>query len=143
MRAPVAKDAICEVDRSLIWVVDSPPNCALERAATAAALKLTTYEALIAEFRTANPAAKIYVSYPPPCFPGQWGIDDDTIHHEIIPMVQEVAQKSGATVIDMYNALSDKKALFPDTVHPNDEGAKLMAAVVYHDLTGKEAPANE
>jgi acyl-CoA thioesterase I len=101
------------------------------------------YEALIAEFRAANPAAKIYVCYPPPCFPGQWGIDDDTIHHEIIPMVRKVARKSDAKIIDMYKPFSGKKDLFPDTVHPNDEGAKLMATVVYQALTGKKAPANE
>ncbi len=104
---------------------------------------ISDYEALIAEFRAANPSAKIYVCYPTPCFPGQWGIDDDTIHHEIIPMVDQVAHSSDAKIINMYKPLSDKKDLFPDTVHPNDEGAKLMAAVVYHDLTGKEAPANE
>jgi len=101
------------------------------------------YEALIAEFRTANPSAKIYVCYPTPCYPGQWGIDDDTIHHEIIPMVDQIANKSDAKVIDMYKPLSDKKDLFPDTVHPNDKGAKLMAAVVYQALTDKKAPANE
>jgi acyl-CoA thioesterase I len=100
------------------------------------------YEALIAEFRAANPSAKIYICYPTPCFPGRWGIDDDTIHHEIIPLVQKVARKSKVKVIDLYSPFDGKKDMFPDTVHPNEDGAKMMAGIIYHVLTGKEAPAN-
>jgi acyl-CoA thioesterase I len=37
--------------------------------------------------------------------------------------------------------LAGKKELFPDTVHPNAAGAKLMATTIYQALTGKEAPA--
>jgi hypothetical protein len=33
--------------------------------------------------------------------------------------------------------------LFPDTVHPNDEGAKLMAAEVFRALTGKSLPEDK
>jgi len=100
------------------------------------------YEALIAEFRKANPAAKIYVCYPTPCFPGLWGIDDKTIHHEVIPLVRQVAHQSKAQIIDLYKPLSGKKELFPDTVHPNNDGAKLMAEIVYKALTGNKPPAS-
>lgn len=100
------------------------------------------YEALIAEFRAANPAAKFYVCYPPPCFPGRWGIDDDTIHHEIIPLIRRVARESHAKIINLYTPFADKKEMFPDTVHPNEAGAKLMTTVIYHALTGKQPPAS-
>jgi acyl-CoA thioesterase-1 len=101
---------------------------------------VSDYEALIGDFRRANPAAKFYVCYPTPCFPGRWGINDDTIHHEIIPLVHQVADDSKATVIDLYDAFAGRKDLFPDTVHPNENGARLMAADVYAVLTGKTAP---
>lgn len=99
------------------------------------------YEALIAGFRKANPQAKIYVCLPTPCFPGRWGINNGTIHDEIIPLVRQVAADTRAGVIDLNSALAGKKDLFPDTVHPNPAGARLMAAAVYHTLTGKNAPA--
>ncbi len=101
------------------------------------------YEALIAIFRNANPSAKIYVCYPTPCFPGRWGIDDDTIHHEVIPLVHQVARKSDAKVINLYKPFVGKSDLFPDTVHPNSDGAKMMADIVYHALTGKKAPEDQ
>ena len=98
---------------------------------------VSDYEALIAEFRNANSAVKIYVCYPTPCFPGRWGIDDKTIHHEVIPLIHQVARKSHAKVINLYRPFEGKKQFFPDTVHPDDAGAELMAADVYHALTGK------
>jgi lysophospholipase L1-like esterase len=95
------------------------------------------YESLIGEFHGANPAVKFFVCYPTPCFPGRWGIDDDTIHYEVVPLVHQVADHSKATVIDLYDAFAGKKDLFPDTVHPDAAGAKLMADDVYTALTGK------
>jgi acyl-CoA thioesterase-1 len=100
------------------------------------------YEALIAKFREANPKAKIYACLPTPCFPGRWGINDKTIHDEIIPLVRQVAQDSNVNIIDLNSAFAGKSELFPDTVHPNNAGAKLMTADIYHALTGKEAPEN-
>ena len=35
------------------------------------------YKALIAAFRAANPAVKVYVCLPTPDFPGRWGINED------------------------------------------------------------------
>jgi|GEM_PF-479414 len=98
------------------------------------------YEDMIAIFREINPAVKVYVCTPPPAYPGNWGINDTTIREDIAPMVRQVAKDTGATVIDLYTALSGKSQLFPDTVHPNNEGAALIAATVYHSLTGKDAP---
>jgi lysophospholipase L1-like esterase len=100
------------------------------------------YETLIAKFREANSEVKVYVCLPTPCFPGRWGINDKTIHDEIIPMVRQVAKDSNASIIDLNSALSGKGNLFPDTVHPNVAGAKLMAAAIYRALTGKEPPTD-
>lgn len=104
---------------------------------------VSDYKSLIAEFRHANRRAKIYVCYPTPCFPGRWGIDDNTIHFEILPLVHQVARQSHAKVIDLYTPFVGKPGFFPDTVHPNAAGAKMMAAVIYQALTGKQAPENQ
>ena len=49
------------------------------------------YKELIAAFHQANPAAKIFICYPTPDFPGRWGINEKTIRDEMIPMIREVA----------------------------------------------------
>jgi lysophospholipase L1-like esterase len=101
------------------------------------------YKAMIAAFRKANPAAKIFICYPTPDFPGRWGINDKTIRDEMIPMIRTVADETGVSVIDLHSALAGKADLFPDTVHPNDAGARLMAAEVFRVLTGKAPPEEE
>ena len=92
---------------------------------------------MIASFRQVNPKVKVFVCLPPPCFPGRWGINDKTIHDEVIPLIRQVATDVHATVIDLNTPLTGKAELFPDTVHPNAEGCQIMASVVYQALTGK------
>ena len=93
------------------------------------------YKEMIAAFRKTNLATKIFICYPTPDFPGRWGINEKTI--------RAVADKTGASVIDLHSALDGKAELFPDTVHPNDEGAKLVAAEIFHALTGKLPPEDK
>ena len=99
------------------------------------------YKKMIAAFRAVNPAVKIYVCTPLPAYPGRWGINGTTIREEVAPKVRQVAQETGATVIDLNTALSGKPDLFVDTVHPNVAGARLVAAAAYQTLTGNKPPA--
>ena len=88
------------------------------------------YGQLIAAFRRANPRANIFICLPTPDYPGRWGIIDETIRVEMIPMIRRIARQSHVGLIDLYKPLSGCKELFPDTVHPDAAGAKLMAAAV-------------
>ncbi len=97
------------------------------------------YKDMIAEFRKANPDVKVYLCTPVPAFQGNWGINDEGIKNGVIPMVLEVAKETKATVIDLYAALEGKGQLFPDKIHPNAEGAGLIAAEVARVLTAKAA----
>jgi len=88
------------------------------------------YEEMIKALREISAKSKIYAVLPPPAYPGRWGINDQVIKDEIIPRIKEVAEKTGVELIDVYTPLSGKPHLFPDTVHPNAEGAKLIAETV-------------
>jgi hypothetical protein len=61
----------------------------------------------------------------------------------MVPMIRTVAEETGARVIDLPSALAGKADLFPDTVHPNGEGARLMAKEIFHALTGKLPPEDQ
>jgi len=52
----------------------------------------------------------------------------------------QVAKDCKLPVIDLYAALTGKKEMFPDTVHPNGAGAGVMAAEIAKAITGKSAP---
>jgi lysophospholipase L1-like esterase len=97
-----------------------------------------SYRDMIAAFRKGNPDVRIYACLPPPAFPENWGIRDSVIVQKLIPIIQKVAKDENVSVIDLHSALEDKATCFPDKVHPNEEGAKLIAETVRSGLV----PAN-
>jgi lysophospholipase L1-like esterase len=40
-------------------------------------------------------------------------------------MIKKVAKKNKLPVIDLHSAMDGMPELFPDHIHPNEEGAKL------------------
>ena len=62
-----------------------------------------------------------------PAYQDRWGITDSIIAGEVFPIVEKVAKERGISVIDMRVPLENKENLFPDKIHPNAEGAKIMA----------------
>ena len=73
---------------------------------------------------------KVWICYPVPVFPERWGINDKTVREEVIPSVDKVAKNTGAKVIDLYKPLKGKPELVPDKVHPNKDGAKVLAETI-------------
>ena len=88
------------------------------------------YVALIESFRKLASKPVVWMCYPVPANPGRWGNTDKVMKEDVMPRLDEVAKKSGCKVIDLYSALSDKKEMFPDLVHPNAKGATLIAEAV-------------
>ena len=96
------------------------------------------YQQLIHDFQSLPSHPKIFLCKPVPAFAIQWGINDSIIVHGVIPVVEKLAKKQKLPVIDLYSALTGKGDLFPDHIHPNPEGAGLMAKAIYKSITGKE-----
>ncbi|MBI1374531.1 MAG: sialate O-acetylesterase [Phycisphaera sp.] len=95
------------------------------------------YVELIESFRKLDSKPRVWVCYPVPAYPGRWGITDKVMKEEVMPRIDEVAKQTDAPIIDLYKALSDKKELFPDTVHPNAEGAGIMMEKIAETITAK------
>ena len=70
-------------------------------------------------------------------FQTRWGINEKTVKSGVIPVIRKVARDESLTVIDLYQALSGKPAMFPDKIHPNAAGAKLMAQTIHSVLKKK------
>jgi lysophospholipase L1-like esterase len=59
------------------------------------------------------------------------------IINEIIPHIRQVAYKEHLEVIDIYSLLIDQPQMFPDKVHPNKDGATVIARRLYELLKAK------
>lgn len=96
--------------------------------------------ALIDAIRGANSKAVIFVCLPVPAFPANFGITDEVIRTEVIPLLKEIAAEKNTEVIDLYSVLEGKKEMVPDKVHPNADGYALISDAVAKALLGHFKP---
>lgn len=100
------------------------------------------YTSLIAAFRAASPRGKIFLCLPVPVVgKGNYGIREDVMAGDVDPQIRALAAEEDLPVIDLHRALDGKPDLLPDRVHPNAEGAGLMADAVYEAIMQRPAPA--
>jgi lysophospholipase L1-like esterase len=91
--------------------------------------------AMIESFQTLPSRPCILLCLPMPCFnPPSAGINDNIIKEQI-PIMRQVASDTGVEALDMHTDFLDKKDWFADGIHPNADGAVLMAKIVGHAIT--------
>lgn len=89
----------------------------------------TDYQELIEHYRGLG--AVVYVATPPTVFePGAFDISPGVLADEVVPLVEQIAVEADAPLIDIFEATNSSSNLFPDTVHPNAAGARLLAETV-------------
>jgi lysophospholipase L1-like esterase len=96
-------------------------------------------KAMIASFRTLPAKPRVLLCLPMPAFKVMWGINDEVITKEQIPILQQVASETAAEVIDLHTPFLNKQAWFADSIHPNAEGAGLMAKIIGGVIAPKAA----
>lgn len=85
---------------------------------------------LVESFQKLSSKPRVFLCYPAKAFSEAWGIRDSVIFNGVIPFVQAVAKQTGCPIIDLYTPTTRVPELFPDKIHPNEAGAKLLAEVV-------------
>ena len=96
------------------------------------------YLALIDSLRSVNPKARFLIARMTPIGSNHTRFisGTKTWHGQIQKAIETVAQASGAELIDFYEPLYHYPWMFPDAVHPDAEGAKILAKTVYQGITG-------
>lgn len=92
------------------------------------------YLDLIEYFQKLQSSPTVMICTPAPAYKNRWDINNDIISNDIIPIIYEVAKITNVKVIDLYNPLIEYTHYFPDSVHPNKEGAGFIAKIIYSYL---------
>ena len=95
------------------------------------------YKAMIDHFAALPTKPKIWLCSPAPVYQTRWGISEKGVVEGVIPQVQALAKRKGLPIIDLYAALSGKPEMFPDKIHPNAAGAKVMAETIEAAIISK------
>ena len=96
------------------------------------------YTELIASFKAANPQCKIWICRLTPIGDRHPRFRSGTRdwHAEIQKEIEKIAVHTEVGLIDLEEPLYHRPDLFPDALHPDPEGAGLLAQTVYSALTG-------
>lgn len=97
--------------------------------------------ALIRSFQELPSQPQIYLCYPIPGTRWTWGINDSTTLHHVIPYIEEVAKEMDLPIIDLYTAFIPYIHLMPDQIHPNPDGAAIIAHEIATVLNEKDKKA--
>lgn len=94
------------------------------------------YLQLVNAFKDLSSNPEIWIVLPPPIFGDKGGtISPEYYTQTLIPLIKEVANQTNLPTVDVYSALLDSSEHFPDGLHPNSEGAKLIAEEIYATIS--------
>ncbi len=89
------------------------------------------YKEFIHVFKALSSVKKILLGLPPPAFSHSWNIDPIVIQNSVVPLIKQIAKEENLQTVDFFTLFQGKEFFFPDKIHPNAEGATLMAELVY------------
>ncbi len=89
------------------------------------------YEELINQMLASVNSSRIFLVKPPPIFMNTLNLNNTNLVEGVIPRIEQLAHEQGLPIIDVYNALINHSDYFADGVHPNYDGAKIIANEIY------------
>jgi lysophospholipase L1-like esterase len=93
---------------------------------------------LIESFRALPSNPQIWLCLPVPAYGHAWSINDSVIFNGVIPFIKEVAQEENLPLVDLNTPMQGKRQYFPDTIHPNEEGQKMIAQTIFDIIFKKQ-----
>lgn len=89
--------------------------------------------ALVASFQALPSNPLIYLCYPVKYYYNEER--DNVIVTEIIPVIDEIVEEQDLMAIDLHTATENMPEHFPDNLHPNEAGTRIIAETVYAALS--------
>jgi len=89
------------------------------------------YATLIDSFQQLDSNPQILIAKPPPIFTNSSDLSSTYHSNTIIPKTEDLANKLNLPIINVYETFGDHADYFDDGVHPNSQGAELIASKVY------------
>jgi acyl-CoA thioesterase-1 len=93
------------------------------------------YSRLIASFEALDGNQAVWVVKSPPIFSTDSTYNNTYLAGTILPKIDNVTSQLDLPTIDLYNAFGNHSDYFMDGVHPNAEGASLIASNIYDAIT--------
>lgn len=97
---------------------------------------VSDYTELIQSYKSLSSEPMVFINTPPTAYMDhETSVNNTVLTNEVVPAVKQAAEENGCEIIDVNSATKNMAQLFPDKVHPNEEGAKIIANTVYAALS--------
>jgi alpha-L-fucosidase 2 len=93
------------------------------------------YQELVNSYEAVPEEQQIFLVTPPPIYNNDLGLENSNLEEGVIPNIEQVADDLNLPTIDVNSAMSDHSEYFKDGVHPNDEGAEVIADTINDAIT--------
>ena len=93
------------------------------------------YAQLVTSFQELEGNQQIFVVKSPPILTNNSSYNNTYLENTVIPHIDKLADQLGLPTIDVYSAFSNNIDYFMDGVHPDSDGATLIAATVCIAIT--------
>jgi len=92
------------------------------------------YSELITSFQQTQNNPEVLIANSPPIFSNNTDLSPAYLTNIIIPKTQDLANRMNLPLIDVYSAFGNQSDCFIDGVHPDSQGASIIASEVYDSL---------
>lgn len=95
---------------------------------------ISDYVKLVTAFQSLPSNPQIWVVQPPPIFDNTLPLKNNILVDTILPSIQKVANQTSVHLVDANSPLLDYPDYFTDGVHPNGQGAQIIADAIFAEL---------
>ena len=97
---------------------------------------VSDYKELINTYKNLASHPKVYVALSPTVFgSGNWGITNQVVTNEVVPLTIQAANETGSTIIDNNTLTANTPQNYADNIHPDNIGTAILANNVYASIT--------
>lgn len=93
------------------------------------------YKTLIATFQALPSKPKIFIVIPPPVFNNSIGLNATVMLDDVTPLIKQTANALDLPLINVYTPLVNHPEDFLDGVHPNCQGAQIIADTISNAIS--------
>ncbi|MCL5877128.1 MAG: GDSL-type esterase/lipase family protein [Candidatus Bathyarchaeota archaeon] len=96
---------------------------------------VSDYEQLIQSFQSLKGQEQIWIVKSPPIFSDNSAYNNTYLSQTVLPQIDTLANQLNLPTIDVNSVCANYSDYFGDGVHPNSDGASLIAENVYEAIT--------
>ena len=92
------------------------------------------YERMLSRIENFTSKPQIFIVEPPPIYNNSINLNGTDFSQGVIPRIQQVANAMNLPLINVYTPMLNHPEYFSDGVHPNSEGAQVIANIIYNAI---------